>query len=382
MTVKLAAVLIAATAGFAMGAPKVVTDIPPVHSLVAGVMGDTGAPELILRPGASPHGYAMAPSEARAVAGADIVFWIGPALTPWLDRAIETLSPNAQAVALLDADGVRTLPFREGALFETHDHGHEEHGDHDDHGDDHGDDHAAHDDKDEHHDEHAHDEGHHEGHTGVDEAKVDEHAEHGHDDHDGEGHEEVGHGEAGHGEAGHDDHAHEAGERDPHIWLDPRNARALTRAIVSALSDADPANAAAYAANGAAQEARLAALEVEIADTVAGAKGRPFIVFHDAYHYFEARFDIEASGAISVSDADAPGPARLQEIQTAIQSFATPCIFTEPQFPETRARLVMEGSDAKLAVLDPMGAALDRGPTLYDALLRNMAGSMAACLAD
>ncbi|MGB0928423.1 MAG: metal ABC transporter solute-binding protein, Zn/Mn family, partial [Pikeienuella sp.] len=116
------AALLFVACGGATAAPKVAVDIAPVHSLVAAVMGQTATPELLLRPGASPHGYAMAPSEARALAGADLVFWVGPALTPWLDRAIDTLAPTARTIAVMQVKDIQTLPFREGALFDDHDH--------------------------------------------------------------------------------------------------------------------------------------------------------------------------------------------------------------------------------------------------------------------
>jgi zinc transport system substrate-binding protein len=129
--------------------PKVATDITPVHSLVARVMQGVGEPALIVAPGATPHGYSMRPSEATALEGADIVVWIGPELTPWLEDAIGTLAGDAHSLALLDAPGTRTLPFRQGATFEAHDHGHDD--DHDDH------DHDDHDDHDEHgHEDHDH----------------------------------------------------------------------------------------------------------------------------------------------------------------------------------------------------------------------------------
>ncbi|MEL7089622.1 MAG: zinc ABC transporter substrate-binding protein, partial [Planctomycetota bacterium] len=122
-------------------APSVAVDIAPVHSLVARVMDGVGAPSLIVRPGASPHEYSLRPSEAAALQDADLVFWIGEDLTPWMEDAVETLATDATVTALLEADGIKLLDFREGALFEAH-----EHGDHDD------EEHAAHDD----HDDHGH----------------------------------------------------------------------------------------------------------------------------------------------------------------------------------------------------------------------------------
>ena len=139
--------------------PTVAVDIAPVHSLVARVMEGVGTPALVIPAGASPHEYTLRPSEAQALQDADLVFWMGSDLTPWLDGAIDTLAANAAVVSLLEADGITLLDFREDALFEAHDHG--DHGDHDDHGhDDHADDDHGHDDhaKDDHdHAEHGHD---------------------------------------------------------------------------------------------------------------------------------------------------------------------------------------------------------------------------------
>lgn len=348
------AALLFVACGGATAAPKVAVDIAPVHSLVAAVMGQTATPELLLRPGASPHGYAMAPSEARALAGADLVFWVGPALTPWLDRAIDTLAPTARTIAVMQVKDIQTLPFREGALFDDHDHAHDHAEAHEDHN------------------------GHKEpaGHT----VSHDDHDHHGEDHHD-EHHEDHEHHEDG--DHGHEDHAdenHGAEPRDPHIWLDPRNAQVITRKVMGELVEADPANAPTYLANGARLIERLAALEKETAETLSSASDRAFVVFHDAYHYFEARFGVEASGAIALSDAAAPGPARLSEIQGRLRALTAPCVFAEPQFSEAKARLVMEGTDARLAILDPMGADITPGPEHYFTLIRKLAHAMTSCL--
>ena len=111
-------------------APSVAVDIAPVHSLVARVMDGVGVPSLIVQSGASPHEYSLRPSEASALQEAGLVFWIGPDLTPWLEDAVGTLATDADVTTLLEAEGTMELEFREGALFEAHDHD-----DHDDHGD-------------------------------------------------------------------------------------------------------------------------------------------------------------------------------------------------------------------------------------------------------
>ena len=129
--------------------PKVAVDISPVHSLVSRVMHGVGTPDLIVQAGASPHGYTLRPSEAKALQDAQMVFWMGESLSPWMEGALDTLSSDATIITLLERDETILLEFREGALFEEHDH--DDHGDekHDDHGDEKHDDHG-----DEKHDDH------------------------------------------------------------------------------------------------------------------------------------------------------------------------------------------------------------------------------------
>ncbi len=314
-----ALVLLALAAGPALADPKVATDIPPVHSLVARVMLGVGAPDLILPPGASPHGYSMRPSEARALADADVVIWTGAALTPWLGRAIETLAPQATTLELLGVPGTILLGFREGATFERHDHGGME-------------------------------DGHGSGVTGHDAKPEDQH---------------------------HDD-AH--GAVDPHAWLDPQNAELWLDAIAGTLGRADPEHADAYARNAADAQADLDALTREISTMLDPIRGRPFIVFHDAYHSFEARFGLEAAGAVSLGDGSTPSPARVAAIRGAVRDTGAACVFAEPQFAPSLVETVVEGTQARAAVLDPLGAMLAPGPELYPALLRQLAEDLRDCL--
>ena len=113
--------------------PNVAADIAPIHSLVSKVMDGVGEPKLVIQSGASPHGYRLRPSEAKALQDANLIFWMGEELTPWLEGAIDTLASNASVTALLDQEGIVLHDFRQGALFEAHDH--DDHDDHDDHKD-------------------------------------------------------------------------------------------------------------------------------------------------------------------------------------------------------------------------------------------------------
>ena len=372
LNVSLAA-LIAGTGLAAAETPQVVADIAPVHSLVSMVMGDLGEADLILPPGASPHGYAMRPSSARALQDADLVFWVGEALTPWLERPLSTLPDHGHVVELMELPEVIHLEFREGAdLHAAHgDAGHDDHGD-EDHGDeDHG--HDEHDHDDHGHDDHGHDHDDHEDHDHGDDHAQDEH---GHDDHahdDDHGHDDHDHA----AEAGHEGHVHDG--LDPHGWLDPENARIWLSGIAEALAEADPENAATYRANADAARAALAEQSAHIAADLEAIAPIRFLVYHDAYQYFENRFELTSSGAVSDSDATAPGAARVAELRDKVTEAGVDCLFTEPQFGDGLASSIFEESDGRLVEIDPLGTELTPGADLYPQLLNGMAASFLAC---
>ncbi len=185
----------------------------------------------------------------------------------------------------------------------------------------------------------------------------------------------------GHDEEGPEDDRHR-GELETHLWLDPFNAMALTRAITASLSRADPANAAAYQRNARATVAALERLHDELARRLEPARDVPYVVFHDAYHDFEARYGLNAVGAITVSPERKPGARRIAEMRTKIKAAAGRCVFAEPQFEPAIVRTLVAGTGAKAAVLDPLGAELSAGPELYPALLRAMADVFATCLSS
>lgn len=310
LSLSLSAFLMAGTA--LAEAPNVAVDIAPVHSLVARVMDGVGTPDLIIQSGASPHEYSLRPSEASLLQNADIVFWIGKDLTPWLEDTIETLAPDAAVTALLESDGTIELEFRENALFEAH--GHDDDDDHDDHAD----------------------------------------------------------------EEGHEGHDH--GAYDPHAWLSPNNAANWLNFIAAQLSAADPKNAGTYFANAAAGRAEIEALIVEVNATLDPVRGGQFVVFHDAYQYFEIDFDVPASGAISIGDASDPSPARIAEIQARVANEGIECVLAEPQFNSGLVATVMDGTNVNTGVIDPLGSDLELGATLYPQLIANMAAALVNCL--
>lgn len=351
-----ALVATAATAARAE-APNVVVSIKPIHSLVASIMQGVGEPKLIVDGSASPHTYSLKPSNAAALQDADLVFWVGHGLEAFLEKPLEALGSGATVVELEDAPGLEKLKFREGGAFEGHDHGH----DHSQEGEGH--DHAE-------KAGHDHDGGDEAGHKGHDHADKD-HAGH---DHDAEN--QAAAGQTG---EGHDDHDHEGGF-DTHLWLDPSNAKALATAIEAALAAKDPANAATYKANLAALDANIDALDREIAATIAPVKDKPFVVFHDAYQYFEHRYGVRVAGSITVSPETMPGAERVSQIRAKVIDLGATCVFAEPQFEPKLVNVVLEGTPAKAGTLDPEAGTLTAGPNLYFEMMRAIATSMEECL--
>ena len=305
--------------------PRVAVDIAPLHSIVASVMGSLGTPDLVVPPGASPHGYSMRPSEARALDRADVIVWVGPTLTPWLEGPVETLGAGAASISVLNVQGTFLLDIREGENFAAHDHDHGHEDEHDD----------------------EHEEGH-----------ADDHGD-GHDDEHGDAH--VDHGD----------------EIDPHAWLDPQNAAVWAGEIATNLAELDPENASTYAQNAQMFQQQMTALETELNASLSQVRGRPFVVFHDAYHYFEHRFEIEAVGSVSDSDATAPSAARVSALQATITDLGAVCALAEPQY---NPGLLTAIGAATLGVIDPLGAEQKPGPELYPNVLRAIAGSLVDCL--
>jgi ABC-type Zn2+ transport system substrate-binding protein/surface adhesin len=180
-------------------------------------------------------------------------------------------------------------------------------------------------------------------------------------------------------EAGHHDH-HGHGEFDVHVWLDPENAKVMVQEIKEALVKLDPDNAGNYETNAKNLMTKLNRLIAEISAKLASSKGKGFVVFHDAYQYFEERFGMMAVGSITVSPEVAPGANRIRELKDKINELNAHCVFSEPQFQPKIVFTVAEGTDANTGVLDPLGASITDGPELYFTLIRNMASNLEECL--
>ena len=296
---------------------KVVASIKPIHSLASYLMDGIAKPDLIVDGYASPHGFAMKPSHAKMLQNADLIFWVGEDLESFLEKPLSSIAKKAEKIELMDTKGLQVLKFRERNIFDEHDH--DDHG-HDDHG-----------------------------------KKEDDHDDHGHDDHDG--------------------HAH--GEFDPHIWLDPINAKAMLNEMAEHLIENDTKNEAKYKSNLAKALQEIDKLTIDVMTDLSSSVAS--IVFHDAYQYFEKRFNVNILGAFTVNTDVMPGAEQLAEIREIIEHDKVACVFSEPQFNPDIIKAVAKDMNIKTGVVDPLGATLDPGKDLYFNLIRNMSASFKGC---
>ena len=312
---------------------KVVASIKPIHSLASYLMDGVAKPDLIVDGYASPHGFAMKPSHAKMLQNADLIFWVGEDIESFLEKPLSSIAKKAEKIELMEIKGLQVLKFRERNIFDDHDdHGHD---DHDDHGK-----------KEDDHDDHGHD----------DHGKKDGHDDH--DDHDG-----------------HEGHHH--GEFDPHIWLDPVNAKVILKEMAEHLIENDSKNEATYKSN---LKKALNDIDKLTADVKAELnKSVASIVFHDAYQYFEERFNVNILGAFTVNTDVMPGAEQLKEIREVIEHDKVACVFSEPQFNPDIIKAVAKDMNIKTGVVDPLGATLNPGKSLYFDLIRNMSASFKGC---
>jgi len=191
------------------------------------------------------------------------------------------------------------------------------------------------------------------------------HEKHDHEKHDHEKHDE---------HAKHDDHL-----INPHIWLDPQNAKIMLGVIAARLAKADPENASTYAANADAMAARLATLETDITSQLASYSAAKFLVLHDAHVYFERRFGLRNYGAITTEPDVMPTASRVKALRDELREHRFDCIFTEPFLGQKAVALIAEGSKVSIGTLDPIASNLPAGAQLYPDLLMSYAKALQSC---
>ena len=292
---------------------KVVTSIKPIHSLTSIIMQGVGEPYLIVKGAGSPHSFSLKPSDAKGIANARVIFWIGKNLETFLEKPLHTLGAKAKIIEFTADKEIGFLPYRKGGAWAEHNH-----------------------------DSHKHEKHHHK----------------------------------------HDRADTESRNINPHIWLDPQKAKEMVEIIMEVLYKFDDTQAhkRIYLKNATKLIARLDKLTAKLRKQLAPVKHKPFIVFHDAYQYFEQQFDLKAVGSLTLSPEIKPGAHRIKEIRDKIKKLNAVCVFSEPQFSPALVQVVTEGTKANAGTLDPLGAEIPPGPELYFKLMERNAKTLSACL--
>ena len=319
----------------------VITTIQPINSLVSAVIGDTGKTISLIPADISPHEYKLKPSDAKKMQEANIIFFVSNHLESSVTKVFKNLPKNIKIINLLEETGIEHLAIRDNEAWERHDHhGHDDHDDHDKHG-------KKHDDHDD-HDKHA--------------KKHDDH-----DDHDKHGKK-------------HDDHDDHESKDDVHIWLSPDNAIKIVEKVNKELTLLFPDNASKYSENSNKMIDKIQKLKNELAKDLAPIKEKPYVVFHDAYQYFEKTFDLNAVGSVALEGDIASSPKQISFIKDKIKKLNASCVFQEPQFDSKLVKIVVEGTNAQIGTLDPLGVNISGKENFYIQLLKNMAKSLKECL--
>lgn len=304
---------------FASETKGVITTIKPIESLVNAVIGDTGKTVSLIPPEISPHEFRLKPSDVRILQNSNIVFYISSHLETGIVKMFKNLPKNIKTINLMEETGIDHLSIRDNEAWELHDH----------------DDHDKHDAKDEKHD-----------------AKDEKH----------------------------DDHDKHDTKDDIHIWLDPDNAIKIVRKINKELSLFFPKNAMIYNDNSSKLINEIESLKIELKKELLPIKDKPYIVFHDAYQYFERAFELNAIGSIALENDVASSPKQISFIKDKILKSQATCVFQEPQFDSKLVNTVVEGTKARIGILDPIGVNILEKENFYLQLLRNMSKSLKKCL--
>ena len=167
---------------------------------------------------------------------------------------------------------------------------------------------------------------------------------------------------------------------DPHIWLDPENAKVITQETVQILSDFDPENAQKFQKNGEKIIVRLNELDQQLSSEMSEISDRTYLVLHDAYQYFESRYQLKSAGSITLQMEHFLSVSRLKKVQKMIKTSKVRCIFTEPQYSQKLVNTLIKDTSVKKGILDPIGADILPGPELYFDLLKNLSISLKSCL--
>jgi len=283
----LAITCLSALGGAQAAPPKVVTTIAPLHSIASNVMQGLSSPKLLLKGNSSPHSYSMKPSEAKALAEADLILWVGPSLESFLTKAINSLGKKAKVIELLKEEDLFLLDAR-----------------------------------------------------GSKKAPV----------------------------------------PDPHLWLTTTNGEEIANILAAALAKMDPTNADTYMKNARAFRNKMDKVRRRLEVLLRSYATVPFMTYHDGFQYFERGFSLASKGFVTAHPERPIGANRVALLKGTIMSQKIQCLFVEPQVQPKLAQTLTEGTKARIATIDPLGAKIPLGVDMYGTLIKNLGQAFISCL--
>ncbi|MBF6058572.1 zinc ABC transporter substrate-binding protein [Thiomicrorhabdus heinhorstiae] len=295
---------------------NITVSVPPLAGMIAPLLDQDDELQLLLTPGASPHGFQLKPSHLQALHTSDLVITVGTPVDAWAQKV---KLPDGQTLRMAQLEGIETLPFRAGGIWQKGGHVHA--------------------------DEHEHDEHH-------------EHEQQAADSH------------------------KELPPYDGHIWMSVDNARILIQAASRKLQQLKPESSAEIAQRTEDWLAKISVQDVKNQTILNPFQEVPFLVLHDAFHYFEHHYGLNGVGSIRLNPEIAPSLKRILELRARVKAGEVQCIFKEPQFPEKRILAVTKGLEVNTETLDPMGvtyAPEGKQFSDYDLFIGELARHMQNC---
>ncbi|MCG8710034.1 zinc ABC transporter substrate-binding protein ZnuA [Brenneria sp. 4F2] len=330
-SVFVASALAAAGASINTASADVVTSIRPLGFIASAITEGITPTDVLLPNGASPHDYALRPSDVQRLQSAELVVWVGPEMEAFLGKPLSQIA-SAKKITLSELPSIKAELIKE--IKHHHDHDDNDQG------------------------EHGHDEHHHDG----QDADQHDHAAVPTPEEEGDG--------------------HHHGEYNMHIWLSPEMSKQAAIAIHAKLLELMPQNKDKLDANLLYFTDKIAQTDKKIANMLAPVRGKGYFVFHDAYGYFEQRYGLSPLGYFTINPAIQPGAQRLNQIRTQLVEHKAVCVFAEPQFRPAVINAVAKGTDVRSGVLDPLGSDIALGKDSYVNFLSHLSGQYLSCLEE
>jgi len=313
---------------YSANALTVTVSITPLAGIIAPLLGENDSLKVVLKPGQSPHGFQMTPADMKRLASSDLLVWVDTPVDMWMKKAKNSI--GVKALAMHDLKGLVEYPVRQGGVWEKHDHSTHE----------------------------------------IEKGHATEHDHHNHDEHNHE----------------HDSNENHALKMDGHLWMSVENAILLVKKVSQALQGLSPSEAAQIAAREKQWLSKLQQTDLKVKQQLQPVSQVPYMVLHDAFQYFEKRYQLNGVGSIQLNPAVSPSLKRVKELRDKIAAGDVQCVFKEPQFPQNKVLAVTKGLDVRVGSLDPLGFVKRDGSAnqtdylLYDAFIWQLASQFRDCL--